>query len=144
MRFKFVAVGVLLLGLLMAFDSERGTNVKPADADAIHAVVQQQLNALLIDDETGAFEVTSVEARAFFGSASNFLRAMKTYYRPIYRHRIAQFSVARTMGNIALQPVRVTANDSRVWIAIYRMERDDGGAWKIDGCQLLPTANIAL
>ena len=143
MRLKFVAIG-LLLSLLMAFDGQRGAGLKPSDAEAIHTVVQQQLNALLIDDETRAFDMASVQARAFFGSASNFLEVIKTHYGPIYRHRIAQFSEAHTVGNITLQPVRVTANDSRVWLAIYRMERDAGGAWKIDGCQLLPTANIAL
>jgi hypothetical protein len=144
MRFGFVAIGVLLLGLLTGFDGKRGASVNPSDAVAIHAVVQRQLSALLSDDEAGAFDAASADARAFFGSASNFLQAMKTYYSPIYRHRYAHFSKARTVGKLILQPVRVTASDSSVWLAVYRMEREAGGNWKIDGCQLLPTGNVSI
>jgi hypothetical protein len=34
--------------------------------------------------------------------------------------------------------------NSRVWIAVYRMERDTDGVWKIDGCQLHETGGISI
>lgn len=118
-------------------------DITSADAVAIHEAVQSQLKALSNDDAASAFELTTSENRMLIGSAENFMRLIKERYLPIYRHRHVVFSIPEVVNGDAVQIVRVTDSDSRVWLAIFWMQQDDESNWKIDGCQLLETASVS-
>jgi hypothetical protein len=138
---------VLLFGLLaqgMAFAAQPVGDITSADAAAIHAAVQSQLDALAENDANGAFELTTPTKRTLFGSAENFLRMIKEQYTPIYRPQVALFSSPEVLDGNTIQVVRVTDDERHVWIAIFWMERDDDTSWKIDGCQLFRTQTISI
>jgi hypothetical protein len=128
----------------IAFPAEPVRSITSEDAEAIHAVVQSQLDAFADNDANGAFELTTPTKRTLFGSAENFLRMIKEQYTPIYRPQVALFSRPQVMEGNAVQVVRVTDEERHVWIAMFWMERDDDASWKIDGCQLLQTSSISI
>jgi hypothetical protein len=135
-----VWVPMLAFGPLSASASE----VSAADAKAIREVVQSQFDAFEDDDAPAAFALTSQASRSRLGSPDEFLRLIKEQYGPIYRHRTALFSGPQVIGADTLLIVRLTSPDSHVWIAIYRMEREPDGKWKIDGCHLLQTTSVSI
>jgi hypothetical protein len=118
--------------------------VSPADAVAIHAVVQTQLDAFADDDAVAAFELATADTQTKVGSADNFLHMVKKHYNPIYRHQTVIFSHPEVIEGETIQLVRLTDRDSHVWLAIFRMQREMDGTWKIDNCHLLETTSISI
>ena len=118
--------------------------ITTADAIAIHEVVQSQLEALSNDDAVSAFELATPEKRMLIGSPDNFLRLIKEEYNPIYRYQRVIYSKPEVINGDAIQVVRVTDGNSRVWIAVFWMQQGEDSAWRIDGCQLLETTSVSI
>lgn len=142
---------LVLTGLLFGLGAPGWTigaavedGISTADAIAIQVVVQTQLNAFAEDDAVGAFELASLDTQTKIGNPDNFLHLVKKHYSPIYRHRLAMFSPPEVIEGETIQIVRVTDPDSHVWLAIYHMQREQDGSWKIDNCQLLETTSISI
>ncbi len=143
---RFLAMASLLAGLCAPVwgSAAELKGITTADAIAIHEVVQSQLDALANDDAAGAFELATPEKRMLIGSPDNFLRLMKEQYNPIYRHQRVIFSRPEVVNGDAIQIVRVTDSESRVWLAIFWMQQEEDSSWKIDGCQLLETTTVSI
>lgn len=124
--------------------AQPGEALSVADVMEIHRVVRAQLNAFAADDAKGAFELATLEKRMQIGSAEDFLRMIRESYRPIYRYKAVIFEKPDVVAGMTLQKVRVTDAQSRVWLAIFWMQRDEAAGWKIDGCHLLETSNISV
>jgi len=137
MSLLFAMGAYLMSGALAA-------GLSAADGEAIRAVVQSQLDAFAKDDAVSAFALATPATRGRFGSPDNFLYVVKQHYNPIYSHRLALFSDPELIDGTAIQVVRLTDRDSRVWLAVYEMQRENDGSWKIDGCQLLETTSISV
>jgi hypothetical protein len=114
------------------------------DARSIQAAIRGQLHALAQDDAEAAFALSTPSIRSQMGSPENFLRVIKEDYSPMYRHLVVIFSAPENLGDSIIQIVRLTDRESRVWMAIYSMQRDSVGSWKIDGCQLLETDSVSI
>lgn len=145
---RWFAMASLLIGLgasSATLAAEPIGAITTADAIAIRATVESQLDALAEDDATSAFELTSPTKRMQIGSADDFLRMVKEQYTPIYRPQMAIFSAPQVIDGNAIQMVRLTDEERHVWVAIFWMlQQDDDNSWKIDGCQLLETSSISI
>lgn len=143
---RMLVVISLLLGVAAPWFSKASPmdGLDMDDATAIHAVVQSQLDALAEDDAVSAFALATPATRIQIGSPDNFLRLIKEQYSPIYRHQRALFSKPEVVNGDTIQMVRLTDGDSHVWLAIFRMQRESGDGWKIDGCQLLETTSVSI
>ncbi len=109
-----------------------------SDRDAIHSVIQRQLQAFQKDDAEGAFAFASPEIRAKFGTAKNFFRAVKTNYQAVYRPRSVMFEQLVTMQGIPTQAVILLAPNGDLVKALYLMEKQTDGTWRISGCFIVP------
>jgi len=132
------------LGMPCWMSGAMAAAVGEVDAKAIQAVVQAQLNAFADDDAAQAFALATTEMQSLIGSADDFLRMIQEEYTPIYRNRRAIFSTPEIIEGYTIQIVRITDQDNHVWVAIYKMQQDADGNWKIDGCQLLETTSISV
>jgi hypothetical protein len=146
MKRRRVVVTSVLLALILPCWTTGATasEMDSADVKAIQEVVQSQLNALDEDDAVRAFALATESTRSVIGSAENFLRMIKEEYDPIYRHRRALFSTPEVIDGNTIQIVRVTARDNHVWLAVYKMQQESDGKWKIEGCQLLETTSVSV
>jgi hypothetical protein len=143
---RLFAIAALMIGFAprVTTSAEPVSEITAADATAIRAVVQSQLEALAEDDAASAFELTTPTKRMQIGTADDFLRMIKEQYTPIYRPQLALFSHPQLVDGSAIEVVRLTGDDRHVWVAIFWMQRGDDSSWKIDGCQLLETTSLSI
>lgn len=132
------ALLILLLGsVLSAARADEAPSALPAgDREAIHGVIQHQLNAFRADDAGTAFGDASPGIQGLFGDAANFMAMVRSGYAPVYRPRSATFGSLVEIDGRTVQKVHLIGPDGKPALALYYMEREADGTWKIDGCQL--------
>lgn len=108
-----------------------------ADARAVREVIEAQLDAFQKDDAQRAFSYATANIRATFGTAENFMQMVRTSYPVVYRPKAVKFEPPEVIDDEVVQPVRLTDADGRAWMAIYPMQREPDGKWRINGCQLV-------
>lgn len=113
-------------------------------AQAITGVVRLQLEAFADDDAEKAFSLSTETTRNLAGTPNEFMQVIRRKFTPIYRHRQAFFSEPEIIGPHALQVVQLIDHDNLIWIAIYQVEQETDGAWRIDGCQLFETDDMSI
>ena len=106
------------------------------DAAAVREVIEAQLDAFRRDDAQRAFSFAAPGIREQFGTAENFMQMVRTSYAVVHRPRSVKFEKLEVVDDQVFQPVRMTDADGQAWIAIYGMERQPDGSWRINGCRL--------
>jgi Domain of unknown function (DUF4864) len=110
--------------------------VGSADRAAIHDVVADQLAAFQRDDGTAAFSFASPNIRAQFGTVENFMTMVKVGYPPVYRPREVSFGAVVELNGRIVQRVLLVGPDGQPVMALYIMQQQPDGSWRIDGCIL--------
>ncbi|MBM3491804.1 MAG: DUF4864 domain-containing protein [Alphaproteobacteria bacterium] len=104
---------------------------------AIRQVIERQLAAFRADDGETAFAFASPLIRSQFGTADAFMRMVRTGYPSVYRARQVQFRALAVISGRLVQQVALVGPDGKAGLALYFMEAQADGAWRIDGCTLL-------
>jgi hypothetical protein len=142
------ALAVLFLGLLLAAPlgvarAEETPSPLPApDRAAIQGVIQSQLDAFRADDAGAAFSYASPGIQGMFGDAGHFMAMVRTGYPPVYRPRASRFGGLVELDGRTTQKVYLTGPDGHPAMALYFMEHEPDGTWKIDGCVLTETDEV--
>jgi hypothetical protein len=129
----------LFLLALILFGSSAAlpaAEVSPGDALAIRAVIADQLDAFTHDDAPRAFSLAATGIRAQFGTPEAFMNMVRSAYPVVYRRKSVQFEQPEAIESEVIQPVRMTDAEGRTWLALYPMQREANGGWRINGCQL--------
>jgi len=134
MRRLILKVAVLLF--LLAPGLGHGQSVSAADARAVRAVIEAQLEAFRRDDAPRAFSYAAPGIREAFGTPEKFMAMVREQYAVVYRPRSVSFEEPLMAGEDLVQPVRITDGDGRTWMAIYPMAKQPDGTWRINGCHL--------
>lgn len=114
----------------------------PARADAaseIQSVISDQLNAFKADDGMRAYSHAAETIKTMFPSQQIFMEMVRMGYPPVYRAKDWSFVEPTPLDNGYSQIVRLTDAQGKVWNALYTLERDSTGEWKITGCRILQT-----
>ena len=127
---------ILFAGLFSACASAQAQELSKDDALAIRTVVTEQLDAFRRDDVERAFSLATSGIQAKFGSPEAFMEMVRTGYPVVYRPGSVHFAEPEILEGIVVQPVRMTDDEGRAWIAVYPMQRQPEGGWRIDGCEL--------
>jgi uncharacterized protein DUF4864 len=128
-------LGAILLSFAPFFSSAQAP-LTVADALAVREVIEAQLDAFQKDDAPRAFSYATANIRASFGTPENFMLMVRTSYPVVYRPQAVKFEPPQVIDDEVVQPVRLTDVDGRTWIALYPMQREPDGKWRINGCQL--------
>jgi hypothetical protein len=127
------AVALLLMALL-AF-------ARPAlaadDVAAAQSAIRSQEQAFARDDATAAYSHAAPAIRKLFPQPDIFMLMVQNSYAPVYRHKSFEFGEARTDGSSVAQRVHIVDADGQAWEAMYTLEQQSDGSFKITGCTLL-------
>lgn len=130
---------LLLIGWLLAAP----VHVARAGDDdtAFRAVVGGQADAFRHDDWPAAFGFASPGIQAAFGSPERFRDMVLGGYEAVARPRVFEFEPATTIDGHPVQPVFVVGPDGIAHRALYFMQQQPDGSWRIDDCTLVPVAD---
>lgn len=126
------AVALLILALL-AFTAPAAAD----DVAAAQGVIRAQEQALARDDAASAYSYAAPPIHQLFPQAGIFMTMVQKQYAPVYRHRSFEFGEARTEGNWVAQRVHIIDANGEAWEALYTLEQQADGSFKITGCTLL-------
>ncbi|WP_165784543.1 DUF4864 domain-containing protein [Zhengella mangrovi] len=115
------------------------------DMTGAQSAIKGQLEAFLADDAKGAYAYAAPNIKRLFPTVERFMSMVEQGYQPVRRPSSYSFGQSIPMaGDTVLQEVLLVDGDGKGWKAIYRMQRQPDGTWKIAGVSLkaadLPTA----
>ena len=132
-----------VLALLGCFSTAHAAPPSAADAKAVRLVIQAQLNAFAADDAKRAFSYAAPAIRAQFGTPDRFLAMVRTGYPMVYRPASVTFFKPELISGGLVQAVQFADLDGSDWIATYRMQRQRDKSWRINGCNVAPSAGLS-
>ena len=112
----------------------------PARADDVanaQAAIRAQEQAFVRGDAAAAYSYASPAIKKLFPKADIFMYMVQNSYAPVWRHKSFEFGEGRTEGKWVAQRVHIVDADGEAWEAMYTLEQDADGSFKITGCSLL-------
>lgn len=135
-----------LLAVVLAFAASAsfaadlpGPTLPAKDWTAIKKVISDQLVALKAGDGVKAMTFAAPGIQAQFGTPENFLRMVRTGYSALLEARRTQFLEGAIIEQSVVQPLRLVMPDDTVLVALYEMEKQPDGRWRIKGCVIAPS-----
>lgn len=110
--------------------------ITQAEREAIRAVIAQQIEAFQKDDAIAAFAFASPEIQEQFGDPETFMAMVRAGYHSLYRPRSVMFAEITTIQDSPAQKVMVMNVEGDLVLAIYQMQQQLDGQWRIHGCFL--------
>ena len=133
----------LALGLLTAVwlslgiaQAQTDATVSDADRDSIRGVIESQLAAFQRDDGAEAFSYAAPGIQRKFGNPDVFMQMVRSGYAMVYRPREVEILDLRINGSTIQQDVLFVGPDGKPVIAVYTMEQQADGSWRIAGVYL--------
>ena len=128
---RFVAL------LFLAFLSFAAPAWAADDVANAQAAIRAQEQAFSRNDAAAAYSWASPAIKKLFPQADIFMVMVQNAYAPVWRHKSFEFGEARVEGKWVAQRVHIVDADGEAWEAIYTLEQDADGSFKITGCSLL-------
>lgn len=135
-RLILAVLGILaLLGGAFPLSAQ---GLSDAEAAEFQRIITSQLNAFNADDGAAAYAFAAPNIQHMFPSPEIFLSMVKKGYAPVYRRQSYAFGkIGSEMGGQPTQHVTIIDANGKAWTALYAMERQPDGSWKISGCSLV-------
>jgi hypothetical protein len=127
-------IAALLVVLCMACSSI------PARADDVataQGVIRAQEQAFAHDDAAAAYSQAAPAIREIFPAPDIFMSMVQKGYAPVYRHKSFEFGESKIEGRSVAQRVHIIDANGEAWEALYTLEQQSDGSYKITGCSLL-------
>lgn len=131
-RFAPAALVALALSLPLA-----ATGPANADENAARDTITEQLESFLARDFERAYGYASEGIKRIYPTLDGFMTMVERGYLPVLRPGNYAFGRADRMadGRI-IQEVLIRAPDGSDWTAVYYMELQEDGTWRVDGVNL--------
>ncbi|MBV9740697.1 MAG: DUF4864 domain-containing protein [Hyphomicrobiales bacterium] len=101
------------------------------------AVIEHQIDAFRRDDAAAAFAFASPELQILFHDPDHFMAMVRNGYGPVYRPRSYNFSGAVETPEGLTDTLLIEDAEGQAWTAIYTLEKQPDGSWKITSCHLV-------
>jgi ketosteroid isomerase-like protein len=130
---------VLLVALLWSMIAPASA----ADVSAAQNVIRSQEQAFARGDAEAAYAHAAPAIQQIFPQADIFMQMVQQGYAPVYRHQSFEFGEAKVEGSYVAQRVHIVDDKGEAWEALYTLEQQADGSWKITGCSLLKAGQSA-
>lgn len=128
----FVIVASLTVGVHASVYAEE-------PVDSAQAIIKNQIAAFLNDDAPAAYSFASAAIQGKFPNQTIFFEMVKRAYQPVYRPGNFAFGRNKAAGDFIMQEVLITGPDGKDWTAIYQVQKQPDGSYKINGVQIAQT-----
>ncbi|MCC5976648.1 MAG: DUF4864 domain-containing protein [Salinarimonas sp.] len=138
-----IAAALLLLTGLGLAQQPGATAQESGNGSAIRDVITRQLDAFLADDAARAYGFASPGIQQLFPGEERFMGMVRQGYPPVYRPRSREFGDLRQTPQGPVQEVTLIDANGQAWLALYTMEQQPDGSWKIAGVRLVRQDAVA-
>jgi hypothetical protein len=132
-KILFVALALPVISIAAS------AHANDASVKAGQAVIQQQIGAFLNDDAEAAYSFAAPAIKKKFPDRDVFFKMVQQGYQPVYKAN--NFAFGRSSeaddGGTVWQEVLSTGDDGKNWKALYQLERETDGSFKILGVQIV-------
>ncbi len=129
------AFGVTIFLLVLA-TSVAVAQVRDKDTPPIQAVIQDQIDAFLVDDFETAFQYAAPNIQRLFGHPRRFAQMIVRSYPMVWRPADVKYLGVRRVGPYALQRVMITDQNNTLHILRYQLVPINQ-RWRISGVEIL-------
>jgi hypothetical protein len=130
----------ILAVVLLAFMSVTAfaQSISETEKTEFQRIIAAQISAFRADDGPTAYSFAAPVVRNIFPTPEIFMSMVKRGYPQVYRPQSFNFTEALIdpMGRPA-QKMLVVGPDGKTYEALYSMEKQPDGTWRISGCTLL-------
>lgn len=114
-------------------------SLEARDWKAIQDVIAAQRTALIAGDAAKAFGYAAPGIRETFRTPAHFMAMVRSSYEALLDARYVAFLEGAVIEGRIVQPLRLVMPDDTVYVALYEMQRQPDGAWRIAGCAIAPS-----
>jgi hypothetical protein len=107
------------------------------DVSSAQGVIRSQEQAFARDDAAAAYSHAAPAIRELFPAPDIFMSMVQNGYPPVYRHKSFEFGESKSEDNRIAQRVHIVDANGEAWEALYTLEQQGDGSYKITGCSLL-------
>jgi len=101
------------------------------------SVIERQIEAFRKDDGETAFGFASPMIREIFRDPDHFMAMVRNGYQPVYRPRSFAFGAITETEAGLTATLSIEDAEGGAWTAIYTLEKQPDGSWRISGCRLV-------
>jgi Domain of unknown function (DUF4864) len=133
---RVLIVCALLSGLI---GNVMAAEPSPADRSAMQQIISDQIAAFRADDGTAAYGFASPTIRQIFPTADLFMTMVREGYPQVYRPQKYKFDRMGTspVDGSPTQHVIILGPDGKTYEAVYSLQQQPNGDWKINGCAIV-------
>ena len=129
---RILVIAAVLLGFIAPAAAQ-----SEADRSAVQAVIGQQLDAFLSDDAATAYSFAAPNIQTMFPTQDRFMELVQQGYQPVYRSKSRSFGELKETAMGLEQTVDLVDAAGEFWTAVYTLQRQPDGSWKISSCVLV-------
>ena len=128
---------LILLAIAAAPHGSRAQSASDADQAIFKQIITDQIAAFNADDSARAYSYAAPTIQALFPSPEIFLSMVKNGYRPVYRQKSFAFGEITEAAGRPVQHVTIVDATGKLWTALYTMQKQPDGSWRISACVLV-------
>jgi hypothetical protein len=116
--------------------------LSPAQADDVRDaqdVIERQINAFISNDAETAYSFAAPGIQRMYPDPELFLRMVRRSYEPVFKPGNFAFGRSRPAadGSTLVQEVLIAGPDKKDWTAVYVLEKQEDGSFRINGVHML-------
>lgn len=128
---------ILLALSLIAIFLGGFAQAQDAGVSAAQSSIDAQLKAFLADDNAGAYSYAAPNVKKIFPTLDIFMGMVTSGYKPVQKPQRYSFGKSQWMsGTTIAQQVFILGPDGKDYEALYTLELQPDGVWRITGVSL--------
>jgi Domain of unknown function (DUF4864) len=132
----------LVFCALVSLNAQADT-ISPGDRTEFQRIITAQISAFQADDGPAAYDFAAPIIKNIFPSPETFMAMVKQGYPQVYRPNSFKFDEAsQDSAGRPTQKVTIIGPDGKTYQALYTMEKQPDGAWRIAGCAILEIPGV--
>jgi hypothetical protein len=139
---KLALISCMFWGLAAMTTAGWAQSTSDADAASFRQIISEQIAAFNADDGAKAWSYAAPSIQQIFPTPDIFMSMVKNGYQPVYRQKSLSFGEITGNADRPVQHVTIVDTNGRVWEALYTMQKQPDGTWKISGCVLAQVPGV--
>jgi hypothetical protein len=115
-----------------------------AEVKAAQTVIDSQLKAFIANDGVAAYSFAAPNVKRIFPTVDTFMNMVTNGYAPVRKPQSYSFGkVEETGPGSIIQQVLIVGPDGKDYEAVYTLQQQPDGSFKITGCSLRASTSVS-